>query len=545
MKKFLLSAFALAVALSAAAFNMAPTVEKAQLGTPMNAKQAPKEMVAKMIQKTIATKAPQAKLNTPVTKASDMEGGYTWNYEMANSWGVDPEAVTTTATGSDPVVFFGADDEAGTVKIAGMFSGVITATIDTETYAQYDAVALTLSDEDLAANTTNYGACYIKGVFYYDSDDEDEAGWYYTDPTIFVLDDEIFFASNVWMFREIATGQYAGYYLTPLWKPSSEMVVNNDFNGIMEYEDSGFNYVSALGITEDTENYVVSVKNFAGMADADKVATFNLDADHTWYADPSVILVEDTLNFQLVGLTPDTSFVYLEGTGTETQLTFGSTWTLIDIPTGYWYGFINPATITLVGGEFVYPEEVTIPDVYILGEVGENTWAPNVGQQMALDEESGLYTAEIVCDGRNDGFNFFSFTTKLADNADDWDAISGYRFGAVSNGDFLVTDDMLGIDLSLTKENYQAFKIPAGTYNLTVNYADMKLKIEKQAAPGKPGDANNDGVVDVNDVTTVINYILQKNPTPFNFDNANVNGDETVDVMDVTLIIDMILHPNA
>ena len=135
MKKFLLSAFALAVALSAAAFNMAPTVEKAQLGTPMNAKLAPKEMVAKMIQKTIATKAPQAKLNTPVTKASDMEGGYTWNYEMANSWGVDPEAVTTTATGSDPVVFFGADDEAGTVKIAGMFSGVITATIDTETYA--------------------------------------------------------------------------------------------------------------------------------------------------------------------------------------------------------------------------------------------------------------------------------------------------------------------------------------------------------------------------------------------------------------------------
>ena len=61
---------------------------------------------------------------------------------------------------------------------------------------------------------------------------------------------------------------------------------------------------------------------------------------------------------------------------------------------------------------------------------------------------------------------------------------------------------------------------------------------------GKPGDANNDDKVDVNDVTTIINYILGKNPTPFNSDNANVNGDSTVDVMDVTLIINMILGIN-
>ena len=56
-----------------------------------------------------------------------------------------------------------------------------------------------------------------------------------------------------------------------------------------------------------------------------------------------------------------------------------------------------------------------------------------------------------------------------------------------------------------------------------------------------PGDANGDDTVDVNDVTTVINYILGKNPNPFDFDSANVNGDEKVDVMDVTLIINIIL----
>ncbi len=57
----------------------------------------------------------------------------------------------------------------------------------------------------------------------------------------------------------------------------------------------------------------------------------------------------------------------------------------------------------------------------------------------------------------------------------------------------------------------------------------------------KPGDANGDGAVDVNDVTTTINYILGKNPNPFSYANANVNGDDTVDVMDVTLIINLIL----
>ncbi len=57
----------------------------------------------------------------------------------------------------------------------------------------------------------------------------------------------------------------------------------------------------------------------------------------------------------------------------------------------------------------------------------------------------------------------------------------------------------------------------------------------------KPGDANEDSKVDVNDVTTVINHILNKNPNPFNYNNANVNGDAKVDVLDVTLIINLIL----
>ena len=56
-----------------------------------------------------------------------------------------------------------------------------------------------------------------------------------------------------------------------------------------------------------------------------------------------------------------------------------------------------------------------------------------------------------------------------------------------------------------------------------------------------PGDANDDGSVNVNDVTTIINYILGKNPSPFNIANADANGDGNVDVMDVTYVINIIL----
>lgn len=55
------------------------------------------------------------------------------------------------------------------------------------------------------------------------------------------------------------------------------------------------------------------------------------------------------------------------------------------------------------------------------------------------------------------------------------------------------------------------------------------------------GDADGDGVVDVNDVTTTINYILGKPYGSFNFDAANIDGDDAIDVNDVQGIIDIAL----
>ena len=118
--------------------------------------------------------------------------------------------------------------------------------------------------------------------------------------------------------------------------------------------------------------------------------------------------------------------------------------------------------------------------VYILGNVAGD-WDPTIGQEMTTSD-GVTYTAKMEAVNL-DGYSYFSFTKMLAETNDQagWDLIADYRFGAVSEGDFLVTDEQLGQELALTAEGYQTFKIPTGTYNLTVNVEDMTLVIEKEA----------------------------------------------------------------
>ena len=55
------------------------------------------------------------------------------------------------------------------------------------------------------------------------------------------------------------------------------------------------------------------------------------------------------------------------------------------------------------------------------------------------------------------------------------------------------------------------------------------------------GDINMDGKVDVADVTTLVDYILGKNPSPCDVDACDVNEDTKKDVSDVTTLVDIIL----
>jgi|GEM_PF-1323100 len=190
-------------------------------------------------------------------------------------------------------------------------------------------------------------------------------------------------------------------------------------------------------------------------------------------------------------------------------------------------------------------------DVYIMGEVNSNGWQTNVGLQMTRDEENNIYTATITTEGKNIdpndgiGYNYFSFTKMLSEYENDWNTIAPYRFGAVTEGgDFLVTNEQLNKELSLEMNgDPHAFKIPAGQWNLTLSVDNMTLIIEKVVPAGKRGDVDGNSVVDINDVTRLIDVVLGKD-VEYHFVNSDCNvegGNGNVDINDVTALINFVL----
>ena len=65
---------------------------------------------------------------------------------------------------------------------------------------------------------------------------------------------------------------------------------------------------------------------------------------------------------------------------------------------------------------------------------------------------------------------------------------------------------------------------------------------EVNAIGRKAGDTNMDGSVNISDVTTLVDYILNKNPNPCDANACDVNNDGMVNIADVTALVDIILQ---
>lgn len=223
-----------------------------------------------------------------------------------------------------------------------------------------------------------------------------------------------------------------------------------------------------------------------------------------------VTSLEDT-ECTLSGLTPETTYE-IQGMGYNGDLE------------GDWCESVIFTTL---------PEPV-IPDVYILGEVNDQTWDPAVGTLMTYNEEDNIYTATVTLDG----IKFFSFTHQLGES---WDAIAPYRFGAVSNGDFWWDASMDGNANDMTYPG-EAIRVEGdGEYIITVDLVNMKFIIEKVVPEHnyEIGDVNHDHEVNVADVTALIDYLLGLGEAcPI---CSNVNGDNDVNIADVTTLIDRLL----
>lgn len=79
------------------------------------------------------------------------------------------------------------------------------------------------------------------------------------------------------------------------------------------------------------------------------------------------------------------------------------------------------------------------------------------------------------------------------------------------------------------------------TVTATNSASGLSASINVVVTPVLYGDANDNNVVAIDDVTTEVKYILEKNPSPFSFKKADVNRDRVVNVLDISRTVGIVL----
>lgn len=117
---------------------------------------------------------------------------------------------------------------------------------------------------------------------------------------------------------------------------------------------------------------------------------------------------------------------------------------------------------------------------------------------------------------------------------------------AITGNEGSIIDVTLDIDKEMKDGTYE-IKISdivlSTTKAVKINADDVTAQLEVKSY--LLGDPNNDGSIDVVDITMIANHILGNNPENFIFAAADVDGDGTVDVNDIISIANIILYGSS
>ncbi len=439
MKKALTLMLAAVFALSMTAASLF-TPSEAQMGTPVkmeNVKQAPAAMQAKMMAR-LASKL-KATPNFPASTAADLVGGYAWTYrQYTGGMTTQPDTISNNYTFKrdtvDNVDLVGINKISDTqIRLTGFMPFPVTATMGTTS----GYTTFTVDENQVVYTHSTYGDCTLAASWYYEGDDQYEAGWYVGDVMGILVDEGIVMDPGVHFYLVIKSGTYANYRLGWIYEPGSTMVPVTDFNAMMSFTFNTRIYDWPVIATENNETYVVSVDNFAGIGTTP--VNFTLAEDKTWTADQAVFYTSGDNNFAFANLT---DYGVVTGTGTEKVLTFGQNWTGFDANTNYWLGERSATTITLISDEeFVYPTPAPEKAYYLIG--GFNEW--NQEAMIPFEENDGVFTLTYTFGGE----------FKVKDEAGNW----------------------WGGGVTLTQENPSVTLVDGGNLNLD-QQAEYTLTIE-------------------------------------------------------------------
>lgn len=128
------------------------------------------------------------------------------------------------------------------------------------------------------------------------------------------------------------------------------------------------------------------------------------------------------------------------------------------------------------------------------------------------------------------GYNIYRFTNLTDTTFTD----------PVQINDQLVTDTTY-IDYKVEphKKYYYKYKVVRTDFT----ESDYSKVVNATVLTAAKGDANGDLTITVQDIVSIVSYILNQNPQPFLAEAADVNSDSKVDILDIVGIINKIMNP--
>lgn len=75
--------------------------------------------------------------------------------------------------------------------------------------------------------------------------------------------------------------------------------------------------------------------------------------------------------------------------------------------------------------------------------------------------------------------------------------------------------------------------------NVLITNTDIHRLVE---LTNEPGDANDDGAIDLLDLITIVQHYTGQNPDPFCFNNSDINQDGIIDLLDVIAVVNIFSH---
>ncbi len=494
-----------------------------------------------------------------VTLHGDAPGGFTVDFATANNTAIAP-ADYTVAAGT--LSFNGTDGESHTINVN---------TIDDNLVEPTETFFVNLSNLDYGgANLIIADGQGVGSIL-----DNDAATLSINDVTVNESDGEAVF--EVALSNEVQNNFSVGYATA-----NNTAIAPGDYNatnGTLSFggAHSAIQHISVV-INDDelVEQVETFYMNLIDLLPAGQNVTLDkfqgigtiIDNDTAYLSinDVTVLESEGPAVFT-INLSKSVQNLFIVGAATQnnTAIAPGDYITVNSILT---FGGNNPLnrniSIPIVNDTIVEPTETFFVNLVNLQANGQNIFLDKVqGVGTIIDDDAATLSINDVTVNESDGIAVFTvslskvvqniFTVDYATEDHTATAPEDYLH---KNGTFTFGGSnprTQNIPVTIVDDD-----IPEPTETFYINLFNLQTNqqgvlIEKEQGVGTildddeelpeiiPGDANCDGTVNVLDVITIINRILELDPSPFCFQEADINEDGIIDILDAIGVINLIL----